>query len=743
MYIDKQIEDIVETNSMDYAQYVIKNRALPDLYSGMKPIHLKISWSMFENKTFDFTKSSNVSGKVTEYSPHGDCYDTIVNMVQKDRHIYNLIEGQGNWGSSCSTEMQYGASRYTECKMSLLGIDCMQGISKNMVEMINNFDNKKKMPRYLPTRFPLILCMAGSGIAYGMANTSPSYNLEDVCNASISHLNNEEIPMLIPDFATGGYVLKNTKEIERVNLTGRGNITLRTKYKIQDNVITVSEIPYGVKVNIESIIDKIIEKRKKGDLKEVADVLNQTGINGFSLEIVCKKGTNMNKLINKLFSLTPLESNFSANMNVLVEGRPMVLGVHDTIKEWTKFRRKCVFNGLNFDIDKLEKELHFLKGLKKVLVDIDKAVEIIRRSDNIENELMEFFNIDSNQANSIINIKLGNINEKYVIKQISEIDAVELKLNDLKTIVENPSEIDKLIIEDLKDVIKKFRQPRRTEIMEITEDTIQEITKSDLVEDNLVTICLTKEGYIKRNLKYSEAQKMKDDDEILQLHQTNNKSDLLLITNQGRTFIRKTYEIAEKLPSAIGEYLPNILDLLPNEKVIYICTTNDWTEDLICTFQNGHISKMSLLNRKPLQNRQVAIKNIFNTDSPLMGIIATKQDIDVLMVTQSGHGLIVNTKSINSVKSVDGKGVGGIKLDIKNMEDDKVVGAIMNVNIDHSITMKTAKGKELYIVLNDISPNKNESLYKYISKSRDSLGNFIYNTRGKNNDKVIDIQINK
>lgn len=743
MYIDRNIEDIIEKNSMDYSQYVIKNRALPDLYSGMKPIHLKILWSMFENKTFTYTKSANVSGKVMVYSPHGDCYETIVNMVQKDRHIYNLIEGQGNWGSSCSTEMKYGASRYTECKMSVLGIDCMQGISKNMVEMIDNYDSSSKMPKYLPTRFPLILCMASSGIAVGMANNSISFEIEDVCNATISHLKGEEIPMLIPEFATGGYVLNDVKEIQNVNLTGRGNITLRAKYKIEGNIITISEIPYGVKVTVESIIDRVIEKCKKGELKEVTNILNQTGIDGLSIEITCKKGIDMEKLMNKLYALTPLESNFSANMNVLVEGRPMVLGVYDTIKEWTKFRQKCMVRGLQFSIDKLQEELHLLRGFKKVLLDIDKAIEIIRHSDNVESKLMEYFKIDEIQTNSIINMKLRNINKAYIIKQISEIKNMEIELENLKLTIDNPTEIKKLIIEDLKDVIKKFKQPRRTTIIE--KEAIQDVTKVDLISEYNCRISLTEHGYIKKTLKTIDTNYIKEGDLVIKDNiSSTNKSDLLLFTDKANRYKIPCYELATcNNPSkALGEFLPNILSLEKDENILNILSFENNKKAkgyILSVYENGKIAKIDI---DSFISANTKLQNCYNTNSKIIITNYIEEDCDVLMISEEGKSLIINTKLIGSKQTKNSQGNTAMKLG--ELEDNKLVFAMINPNEDLKITLKTKKNKEKIFQLNNlVESNKTDeerNLYTYLTGRNGTQGSFLINTR-TNDDKVISVDI--
>lgn len=657
MYINKKIEDIIQDNSMSFSQYVIKHRALPDLYSGMKPIHLKILWSMFENKTFNFTKSANVSGKVMVYSPHGDCYETIVNMVQKDRHIYNLIEGQGNWGSSCSTELQFAASRYTETKLSLLGIDCMQGISKNMVEMINNYDNTQKMPKYLPTRLPLILCMASNGIAVGMANNSPSFNLEEVCNATISFIKGEEIPMLIPDFATGGYIIKEDSIIENINLNGIGSLKLRAKYEIEDNTILIKEIPYGTKISVESIIDKIIERCKNGELKEITNVLNLTGINGLCIEITCKKGVDMNKLMEKLYKLTPLESNFSANMNVLVEGSPMVLGVHDTIKKWVSFRQQCVRNGLQYDINKLRKELHLLHGLEKVLLDIDKAIDIIRHSDNVKEEMILYFNIDDIQVENIINMKLKNINKDYIIKQISDIKEMDNQLDKLKSVINSKEKINSIIIDDLKDVIKKFKQPRRTEIL--YEHEIDEISTDQLIEDYNTRLILTHENYLKKipatSMRGSANIKLKEGDTIITELDSTNKSDILLFSNKQVCYKLYAWQLEDTKPSNLGIYLPQELQLDNDEKIIQIVSTTDYQGYLVFAFTNGKISKIDLSSYSTKTQRSKLL-NAYANESELINMFYIKEDIDILCKSSINKVLITNTSLINPKSSKNSQG---------------------------------------------------------------------------------------
>lgn len=739
MDIKKNISNIIEENMMGYSQYVIKNRALPDLYSGMKPIHAKILWTMYENKIFNFTKSANVSGKVMVYSPHGDCYETIVNMVQKDRHIYNLIEGQGNWGSACSTDMQYAASRYTECKLSKLGIDCMEGISSNMVEMIDNYDSSSKMPKYIPTRFPLILCMAGSGIAVGMGNSSPSFNLEEVCNATISYLKNEEIPVLIPDFATGGELLYNKEAIEDINLSGKGSVTLMCRYKIENNIINIYEIPYGTKSSVENIISKIIDRCKKGELKEVTGVLNQTGINGLSIEITCRKTVDPEIVIKKLLAFKILQCNFNCNMNVLVKGSPIVMGVHDVIKEWVKFRQQCIINKIQFDINKLQDELHLMQGLKKVLLDVDRAVNIIRYSNDIEDELMEYFKIDKTQTNNIMNMKLKNINKDYIIKQISEIENMELELNNLKSTIINPAKINNLIILDLQDVIKKFKQPRRTIIIE--EDRLKDVSKIDVIPEYNCKILFTKHQYIKKILKSSDSQYMKDGDEIIEEIPSTNRSTLLLFTNKANRYKISCYELEEKKPSNLGEYLHNILELENEEEVIKVVSIDENKPRgyIVVVFENGKIAKINL---RSFISANKKLQNCHAIESKLITIEYIEKDCDVLMISAEGKGLIINTDKLGKSKS-SRNSQGNQAMKINHRSNNKIINAIIDPSQSTSFTLITKKDRIKDYYLDDIASNckAEKSLYEYIQGSPNTQGNFILNTR-VNDDEIIKMIVN-
>jgi DNA gyrase/topoisomerase IV subunit A len=655
MYINKGICEVIEDNKMGFAQYIIKNRALPDVYSGMKPIHEKIIWSMFFNKTFDFTKSLSVAGDAMKYTPHGSPYETMVYMAQEDRHIYNLLIGHGNFGSATSTKIQYGADRYTEVKLSALTIDCLEGIKHDMVDMINNYDNSRKLPKHIPTKYPLILTMASNGMAEGMANNSPSFNLEEVCNATISAIKNEDIPMLIPDFATGGFVINDEHIIKQINKHGTGSVVLRSKWHSEDNDIIITEIPYGVKISVESIINKIVELYKQSKLKEITDVKDLTDKDGLRIKIACKKNVNHEKLMNTLFKITQLEANFSCNMNVLVEKEPKVLGVHDTIKEWIKFRRDCILRGLSYDIKTKEIEYSKLLALKSILLDIDKSIDIIRHSDNPQDELIKYFKIDDVQAEFILSKPLRQINEKDILKQLKDIDDKKNELDKLKETVKDQVKMDEIIINDLKETIKKFKQPRRTQV--ISRDDVQEIHSDSLIEDFTTTLVMSKLGYFKKTRKYNETQNVKDGDEVQTIIQCSNKDKAIFISNLGNAYFLNLWEVDEKKPSQLGEFLPKLLPLEKDESIIGMLTTNQYKGEAVLVYPDGHLTIIPLQSYYTKQN-STRLKNCLAKKLGLPVLITqTNEDVDIEMTDNFSKTKIVNTNGVNRKDTKNAQGV--------------------------------------------------------------------------------------
>lgn len=671
MYFDKSIDNIIEDNMMDFSQYVIKNRALPCLYSGIKPIHLKILWTMFEENITKFTKSETVAGKVMAYSPHGSSYETMVYMAQTDRHIHPLLIGQGNFGSYCSSELMYASGRYTECKLSDIALDSLEGINKHMVDMIDNYDNTRKMPQYLPTKFPLILCMAHNGIAVGMASNTPSFNLNEVCDATIDIINGAKETNLIPDFATGGYIIKDDKVIKSINHEGVGSIKLKAKYKIEGNTIIINEIPYGSKVSVETIINKIVDLVKTGKIKEITNVLNQTGYKGLSIEIECKKGTDMDKLMNKLYTLTPLACNFNCNMNILVGKNPMVLGVYDTIQEWLKFRRMCVSKGLSHDINIKSSKLHNLKGLEKVLLDIDRCIEIIRKSEEelIIPNLIQHFKIDETQANSIANMKLRNINKNYILKQVDDIQKLEDEISESKTTLNSKDKINQLIISQLEEVKAKYGKPRMTEI--ISEDDMQKISADDLIEDYTVTLVRTQDHYFKKTRRYSEQQTVKNGDIVLDLIQDTNRNKAIFITNKGNGYILNLWEVNDKQPSVLGDFLPSVLPLESNETVLGMITTNDYKGYALIMYESGKLARIPLESYYTKTNRTKLSNCLAKGETPIL-ISQTNDNCDIELTNAFGKVITINSNDVNEKKAKNAVGVTVMK---STREGFKVVNA--------------------------------------------------------------------
>lgn len=727
MDFNKEIGNIIEDNMMEYSQYIIKNRSLPCIYSGLKPIHSKILWTMYEDNISKFTKSETVAGRVMAYSPHGSCYETIVNMVQKDRNLYPLIEGQGNFGSFCSNELMYASSRYTECKLSDLALDCMRGIDKNMVEMIDNYDNSKKMPQYIPVRFPQVLTMSHSGIAVGMASNTPSFNLEDVCNLTMDIILGKTPNPICPDFATGGYLVDNKNSILDINTKGIGSIELRAKYKKEGNTIIIYEIPYNSKVFVETIIDKIIDLIKCGKIKEITNVLNQGGYKGLSIEIECKKGVDLDKLMTKLYALTPLSSKFSCNMNVLVNKSPKVLGVFDIIKEWIVFRRECVRRGVRHDLGAKSSKLHFLKGLEKVILDIDKCISVIRNSE--ENEilttLMSVFKIDENQAKEIATMQLRNINKKYILKQIKNIDDLKNEVRNLEYTLSNEELINNLIISDLQEIKSKYSKPRQTEILYESEIATT-ITKQDLIEDYNCRILYTSEGYIKKHLKQSENHKLKEEDFILGDITSTNKSTLLIFTNKANRYRLPVHELETVTPSSYGIYIKNIIDLEEDEQIIKIVSIEKEIGNMCFVFDNGKIAKIGI---KSYMSANKKLQNCYNTESNLIAIEYIENDVDVLMVSSEGKALIVNTDRFAAKGSRNSQGNVAIKLD----DNLTCIGATISITQDNNFKITTAKGKKIMFMLSDVAPtnkpNEERTLFTYLQGRNGNTGNFVVNTR--------------
>ncbi len=676
--IEKNIIDIIRDNMFDYSAYVDLDRAIPSVESGLKPSLERILWTMYEGKNFKFTKSMDIEGATSKIHPHAGTYPTIVNMVQTDKQNIPLLVGQGNFGNHTSKELQPAASRYTKVKLSDIAIDTLRGIDQNLVEFTKSYDGKKKIPEYIPTKFPLILCYASKGIGVGMGSNIPSFNLGELCRATIRYIDTGEKTILIPDFATKGYVIEDEKEFESINKTGRGSIKLRSNFilKSDANVIEITQIPYST--TREEIIDKVIELMKSGKLKEVNDIKDASGFNGQKIKITCKKNTNMNLLMEKLYKLTPLESTFSSNINVLVDRHPKTIGVWEVIDAWLDFRRKCISRKIEYELIEMKKDLHILEGLERVLIDLEECINIIRFTDDeiLKEILMNRFNIDNEQFNYIIKMSIRNINKDYITKKVSERKELDEKIKYLQLNLNNEKYINDIIKEDLEYVIKKFSIPRNTEIIKVEDVNIEDI----MIEDYNLLLVSTKQGYLKKirltSLRGSGGHKLKEGDYIISEYNSTNKSDILIFTNKQNCYKLKTATLVDVKVSNLGLYLPSHLELEDNEEIIKVIPTINYTEDILVAFENGKVARIPLSSYKTKYQRSKIIKAL--SPDLVVDIHLLNDEGKFILKSKNNRGLIFKSKDIPTKSTKVNKGITIMKhkdievVKFKNIKDCKL-----------------------------------------------------------------------
>lgn len=604
--IDVTAKDLIQNNMMDYGSYVILQRAIPDFRDGLKPVHRRILVAMHNMKATKLTKSASVEGEVFKYHPHGSTYDTIVKMVQKDRQSILLINGKGNFGQATSRDLAPAASRYTEVKLSELGMEMMQGLNKNLVDFIPNYDGTLMLPEVLPVKFPLILTQASSGVAYGMASSIPSFNLKELVNAMIKYIKEGKKTLLIPDFATKGYIVNDKETFKKINLEGKGSVQIRGKVEVDGYNVLITEIPYST--TREAIVEKIVEL-SKDKLKEVAEVKDLTELKGLKIRVRFKRGTDMKVAVEKLYQLTPLQSSYSTNLNVLINGAPKVMGIWELIEEWIKWRKQTIIRGLKFDIDKMEKELHYLRGLEKVLLDVDKAIEIIRRSEEsqIETNLMTAFDIDEVQAKAVADMKLRNINKEYILKKIKDIEALETKIADYKDLIQNDERLNNAVIKDLEYVRDKYGVERQSKLIEVNNEKIKAVKKKlEEVPNYPVRLFVTKEGYVKKFQHQTniEDQYVKPGDKIIHTFDTWNNAELLVFGADKYCYKIKISDIEETTNKSLGVFVKTLCDLTDN--IVGFSVLDEVHKFIIVCYDNSKIAKIKLDsfsgNRKKLAN---------------------------------------------------------------------------------------------------------------------------------------------
>ncbi|MBQ7294922.1 MAG: topoisomerase IV [Clostridia bacterium] len=672
--IEQQITDTLEINFMPYVMSVILSRAIPEI-DGFKPSHRKLLYTMYKMGllTGGRTKSANIVGQTMRLNPHGDAaiYETMVRLSRGNEALLNpFVDSKGNFGKAYSRDMHYAAARYTEAKLEGICNELFRDIDKNTTDFVDNYDSTMKEPTLLPVTFPSILANVNLGIAVGMASSICSFNLKELCETTIELIKNKEhdclTTMPAPDFIGGGQILYDRDAMAEVYRTGRGNVRVRAKYTYdkQFNCIDIKEIPPTT--TAEAIIDKIIERVKAGTIKEITDIRDETDKSGLKITIDLKRNIDPDKLMTKLFKLTPLEDSFSCNFNVLIDGYPKVLGVRELLIEWIRFRGKCVFRRVSFELKKAQDKLHLLKGLEKILLDIDKAIKIVRETEEeseVVPNLMIGFGIDEIQAEYVAEIKLRHLNREYILKRLKDIENLEATIADMQDILSSKTRVRKIIIGELQDVIKKYGKERKSEIIEIDEADSADVAEE--IPDYAVNLFFTKEGYFKKitplSLRMGGDHKLKDGDEIKQSFETTNNNDLLFFTDKCQVYKAKVNDFADSKASILGEYIPSKLEMDEGENAIFMVVTNDYQGFMLFLFENGKVAKVNLNSYATKTNRKKLIK-AYCDKSPLAAIEYLKEDSQLVIETTGGRCLLLDTAMVSPKAMKDTQGVACITL---------------------------------------------------------------------------------
>lgn len=676
------ITETLKTNYMPYAMSVILSRAIPEI-DGLKPSHRKLLYTMYlmgllNGKTI---KSANIVGRTMQLNPHGDAsiYETMVRLSRGNESLlYPYVESKGNFGKAYSKNMMYAASRYTEAKLAQICSELFCDIDKDTVDFVDNYDNTMKEPRLLPVTFPTVLCNVTTGIAVGMASSIASFNIREVCETTIALMKNKahviSDTLIAPDFVGGGYVLYDKDELDKIYETGKGSVKVRAKYSYDKsyNCIDITEIPPTT--TSEAVIDKIVELAKANKVKEISDIRDETDLKGLKITIDLKRGTDPDKLMHRLYKLTPLEDTFSCNFNVLIDGKPGVRGVRELLNEWIRFRLNCITRRVNFSLAKKRKQLHLLKGLSKILLDIDKAIKIVRETENesdVVPNLMIGFGIDETQAEYVAEIKLRHLNREYILKRIDDIEALENEIAELEEVLSSEKKKKQIIISELQNVIKKYDTGRKSEILyEIPEDIE---TEEPEVADYPVTVFLTHGGYLKKiktaNLRMSGEQKVKEGDAVSRSVECSNKDELLVFTSKHQVYKAKLDDFPDTKASVLGEYLPGKLEMEEGETALYTAVISKYQGYMIFVFENGKLAKVDLSAYETKTNRKKLI-NAFSDKSPLAAAVYLEEDADIVITSQSGRNLLINTAVILPKATKSTQGIQAMTLKKKS---DKVI----------------------------------------------------------------------
>ena len=672
--VEQFITETLETNYMPYAMSVILSRAIPEI-DGFKPSHRKLLYTMYKMGLLNgpTIKSANIVGRTMQLNPHGDApiYETMIRLSRgNEALLYPYVQSKGNFGKAYSRNMQYAASRYTEAKLEPIAAELLADIDKDTVDFVDNYDNTMKEPTLFPVTFPSVLVNANLGIAVGMASSICSFNLKEICEATENLIKNPDYDVCdsvkAPDFIGGGQIVYNEAQMREIFRTGRGSFKVRAKYTYDkpNNCIDITEIPPTT--TSEAIIDKIIEKVKGGTAREISDVRDETDKKGLKITIDLKRGTDPDKLMKKLFKSTPLEDSFACNFNVLIAGVPRVLGVRDLLLEWIAFRSECVRRRVYFDLSKAKERLHLLEGLQKILLDIDKAIRIIRSTEEeaeVVPNLMIGFGIDKIQAEYVAEIKLRHLNREYILKRTKDIENLRADIEDMEDILSSKARIKKIIVSELQNVVKKYDKPRRSEILYA--ESLEDDEPVEEIPDYPVHLFFTKDGYFKKitpqSLRMSGEQKLKDGDSVVQTLEATNNTDLLFFTDHCQVYKAKAADFDDTKASVLGDFVPTHLHMDPGESAIYMAVTTDYKGYMLFFFENGKLAKVDLSAYETKTNRKKLIK-AYCEKFPLAAIRQITEDCELVVQSTAGRILLLNTGAVSPKTTKDTQGVAVMTL---------------------------------------------------------------------------------
>lgn len=668
--LEQPITETLETNYMPYAMSVIVSRAIPEI-DGFKPSHRKLLYTMYKMGllTGSRTKSANIVGQTMRLNPHGDAaiYETMVRLAKGCEALNtSFVDSKGNFGKVYSRDMSYAASRYTEAKLSAICSEVFRDIDKDTVDFVDNYDGSMKEPALLPTAFPNVLVSANTGIAVGMASQICGFNLAEVCETAISCIRDPDCDIMAtlpaPDFPTGGEIIMEPGVMEEIYRTGRGSFKVRSRwrYDAKENVIEIYEIPYTA--TAEAVMDKVAELVKAGKAKEISDMRDETDLGGLKLAIDLKRGADPEKLMAKLFKSTPLMDSFACNFNILIAGTPRVMGVREILSEWTAWRLDCVKRRIYFDLGRKKEKLHLLLGLGKILLDIDKAIAIIRNTEreaDVVPNLMSGFGIDKIQAEFVAEIKLRNINREYILKRTAETEDLERDIAELEATLQSRRKLQNIIIKELERIIKDYPSPRRTGI--VYADELPEDAEEEQVEDYPVRVFVSREGYLKKitpqSLRMASEQKYKEGDGPAAEFDSSNRAELLVFTDRQQVYKTRLADFEDTKASVLGVYLPGKLGMDEGERVVQVIDPGDYSGQLLLFFENGKAARLMLSAYETKTNRKKLL-NAYSDKSPLVCIVQLTEELELAAFSTEGRAIIFSTALLAPKTSRSTQGVG-------------------------------------------------------------------------------------